>query len=68
MVPQAPDACLPENTIEYELPLGLVGRLRGRPVTQRRLKRLFAYRHAVTRRAFDRPAASVPGTARACAP
>ena len=53
MVPQGPDACLLEDTIEYELPLGLVGRLLGQPFMQRKLSRLFAYRHAVTRQAFE---------------
>ncbi len=53
MIPQGPDACVLEDTIEYELPLGGLGRLFGRPFMQRKLKRLFAYRHAVTRRAFD---------------
>jgi len=53
MIPQGPDACVLEDTIEYELPLGGLGRLFGRPFVQRKLKRLFAYRHAVTRRAFD---------------
>jgi ligand-binding SRPBCC domain-containing protein len=52
MIPQGPDACVLEDTIEYELPLGGLGRLFGRPFVQRKLKRLFAYRHAVTRRAF----------------
>lgn len=53
MVPQGPDACLLEDTIEYELPLGLVGRLLGQPFMPRKLRRLFAYRHAVTRQAFE---------------
>ena len=53
MIPQGPDACVLEDTIEYELPLGGLGRLFGRPFVQRKLKRLFAYRHAVTRRAFE---------------
>lgn len=63
MVPQGPDACLLEDTIEYELPLGLVGRLLGEPFMQRKLKRLFAYRHAVTRRAFEPPVGDAPATA-----
>ena len=55
MIPQGPNACVLEDTIEYELPLGGLGRLFGRPFVQRKLKRLFAYRHAVTRRAFEGP-------------
>jgi hypothetical protein len=54
MVPQGPDACLLEDSIEYELPMGALGRLLGRPFVQWKLRRLFAYRHAVTRRAFER--------------
>jgi hypothetical protein len=53
MVPRGPDACLLEDTIEYELPLGLVGRLLARAFMQRKLRRLFEYRHAVTRQAFE---------------
>ena len=52
MVPQGPDACVLEDIIEYELPLGAVGRVFGRPFVQRKLRRLFAFRHAATRRAF----------------
>jgi hypothetical protein len=53
MIPEGPDACVLEDAIEYELPLGTLGWLVGRPLVSRKLKRLFAYRHAVTRRAFE---------------
>ena len=53
MIPQGPQACLLEDTIEYELPLGALGRLVGGPLVRRKLTRLFAYRHDVTRRAFE---------------
>ena len=53
MIPDGPHACLLEDTIEYELPRGAIGRLVGGPLVQRKLRRLFAYRHAVTRRAFE---------------
>ncbi|MEQ1911700.1 MAG: SRPBCC family protein [Vicinamibacterales bacterium] len=53
MIPQGPQDCLLEDTIEYELPLGAIGRLVGGPFVRRKLKRLFAYRHDVTRRAFE---------------
>ena len=43
-----PSTGLLEDTIVYELPLGLVGRLLVQ--LQRKLRRLFAYGHAVTRR------------------
>lgn len=52
MISEGPQSCLLEDSIEYELPLGVLGRLVGAPFVQRKLKRLFAYRHDVTRRAF----------------
>lgn len=53
MIPQGPDASVLEDEIEYELPFGALGQLLGEPFVRRKLKRLFAYRHAVTRRAFE---------------
>ena len=55
MIPQGPHACLLVDTIEYALPFGALGRLVSRLVVQRKLKRLFAFRHAVTRQAFGEP-------------
>jgi ligand-binding SRPBCC domain-containing protein len=55
MIHQGSDACMLEDAIEYELPLGALGQLLGAPIARRTLKRLFAYRHAVTRQAFERP-------------
>lgn len=52
MIPDGPDACVLDDTIEYELPLGVIGALIGWWFVQRKLKRLFTYRHAVTLRAF----------------
>ena len=54
MIPQGPQECVLEDAIEYELPFGTIGWLIGRPFAQRKLKRLFAFRHAVTRQAFER--------------
>jgi ligand-binding SRPBCC domain-containing protein len=53
MIPEGPDTCRLVDTIEYELPLGWAGRLVGQVLMQRKLRRLFAFRHAVTRRAFE---------------
>jgi uncharacterized protein len=53
MIPRGPKACLLEDAIEYQLPLGILGRVIGQLVMERKLRRLFAYRHEVTRRAFD---------------
>ena len=54
MIPQGPQASVLEDTIEYELPFGTIGWLIGRPFVQRKLTRLFACRHEVTRQAFER--------------
>lgn len=53
MIPDGPHACVLEDAIEYELPLGMLGRLIGEPIMRRKLTRLFAFRHEVTRRAFE---------------
>lgn len=55
MIPQGAQDCVLEDAIEYELPFGRLGRVIGRLFMQPKLRRLFAYRHAVTRRAFERP-------------
>jgi ligand-binding SRPBCC domain-containing protein len=34
--------------VDYALPLGLFGRIAGQPIVERRLKRMFDHRHAVT--------------------
>ncbi len=36
------------DSIRYRLPFGLAGRLFGRPLVERKLDRLFRYRHAIT--------------------
>jgi len=41
------------DDIEYELPLGAVGRLFGGAFARRNLERLFEYRHDVTRKACE---------------
>ena len=62
MIPEGSDECVLEDAIEYELPLGVIGRLFGRPLVERKLKRLFAFRHDVTRRAFEAPPAGSSDT------
>lgn len=54
MIPQGPHACLLDDSIEFELPLGILGKVIGGPIARRKLTRLFEYRHAVTLRAFTR--------------
>lgn len=47
--PDGPDACFLVDDIEYELPLGVLGRIFGGPFVRRMLERMFEHRHAVTR-------------------
>ncbi|MEO7134485.1 MAG: SRPBCC family protein [Vicinamibacterales bacterium] len=54
MLPEGPQVSVLEDTIEYELPFGRIGWLVGRLFVQRKLQRLFAFRHAVTLQAFER--------------
>ena len=55
MTMQLFDSSLLTDDIEYELPLGPVGRLFGGPIARAGLDRLFAFRHEVTRRECERP-------------
>jgi ligand-binding SRPBCC domain-containing protein len=41
------------DTVEYELPLGLLGRLMAGAFVRAKLERLFAFRHEVTKRACE---------------
>jgi len=49
MIPAGPDRSTLEDHVEFELPLGLVGRLAEPWAVGRRLARTFRYRHDVTR-------------------
>jgi ligand-binding SRPBCC domain-containing protein len=53
ITPEGTQASLLEDHITYEMPLGRLGWLVGRLIVQRQLMRLFAFRHAVTRRALS---------------
>lgn len=53
VTPRGPDRCVLTDDIEYALPLGVLGRVFGGWLAQRMLERMFAYRHAVTRRACE---------------
>lgn len=55
VTPHGPDASLLTDDVDFELPLGLLGRLLGGPLVRWQLTRLFAYRHEVTRRECERP-------------
>lgn len=51
--PQPDGQCALIDDIEYELPLGILGRIFGGWFARRSLERLFAHRHAVTRAACE---------------
>lgn len=50
VTPRGPSESVLRDEIDYELPLGALGRLFGGPFARRELERLFDYRHEVTRR------------------
>ncbi|MEO7413183.1 MAG: TIGR01777 family oxidoreductase [Opitutaceae bacterium] len=47
--PDGADACVLTDTISYRLPYGGIGHAAGAAFTRRKLARMFAWRHAVTR-------------------
>ena len=47
--PDGPDACFLEDRIDYELPLGALGRAAAGGFVRRQLEQLFTYRHSITR-------------------
>jgi ligand-binding SRPBCC domain-containing protein len=53
VTPRGPDECVLTDDIEYELPLGALGRTFGGAFARRNLERLFEYRHEVTRQACE---------------
>ena len=61
MTPDGPGACWLVDRVVYELPLGVLGRGFAGWFVRRKLKRLFAYRHEVTKKAMAarQPTASV---------
>ncbi len=50
---EAEDRSVLEDEVRYRLPLGLLGALAGGGMVRRKLRRMFAYRHEVTRRDLD---------------
>ena len=53
ITPDGPNACTLTDDITYELPLGVLGRVFGGAFAKHELKRLFEYRHRVTREACE---------------
>lgn len=56
VIPQGPDACFMEDRLEYELPLGGLGRTFGGDMVRRRLAQMFAYRQETMLRDLRRHA------------
>lgn len=53
VTPRGPNECTLTDEIDYELPLGAIGRVLGGAFARRELERLFEHRHAVTRAACE---------------
>lgn len=53
VTPRGPDQCVLTDEVEYELPLGILGRVFGGHFARRSLERMFEYRHEVTRKACE---------------
>ena len=54
VTPEGDMQCKLTDDIEYELPLGAIGRAFGGGFARRNLERMFEYRHKVTREACER--------------
>ena len=52
MTPTGPDSCVLDDTIDYALPFGVLGTLAAKLFVEPKLRKMFAFRHDVTRRAF----------------
>jgi ligand-binding SRPBCC domain-containing protein len=53
VTPRGEDTCVLTDDIEYELPLGALGRTFGGRFARKNLERLFDFRHRVTRKACE---------------
>ncbi len=53
VTPRGDHECVLTDDIEYELPLGVLGRVFGGWFARKNLERLFEYRHQVTREACE---------------
>ena len=60
VTPRGASQCVLADDIEYELPLGWLGRLFGGAFARRSLERMFEFRHRVTREACE-SARATPG-------
>ena len=62
VTPKGPSQCVLTDDIEFELPLGVLGRIVGGPIARVMLGKMFEYRHDVTRRACETPSDSASST------
>ena len=53
VAPRGENQCVLTDDIEYELPLGILGRTFGGAFARRNLERMFEFRHRVTREACE---------------
>jgi ligand-binding SRPBCC domain-containing protein len=53
VTPRGDNQCVLTDDIEYDLPLGILGRTFGGRFAQRNLERMFDFRHQVTRKACE---------------
>ena len=58
--PAGENACVLTDEIRYRLPAGALGRWGGGAFVRRKLERMFAYRHAVTKTDLERADKTVP--------
>jgi len=56
VIPKGNEASLLRDEVEYELPMGLLGRIFGGGFARRKIDRMFEYRHAVTKRECEKAA------------
>jgi uncharacterized protein len=57
-IPDGENASWLEDRVEYDMPLGWLGKLLGGAYTRRRLERMFAWRHKVTAEALAQESVS----------
>ena len=53
VTPRGDNQCVLTDDIEYELPMGILGRTFGGGFARRNLERMFDFRHQVTREACE---------------
>lgn len=67
VTPKSENECTLTDDIEYELPLGMLGRVFGGWFARRNLERMFDFRHRVTREACETPRTAQTSASRSSA-